>query len=355
MNVEPHTPVSDGRTQAGDWFARLHMPDCTEFERAAFRRWFNENPENAAAYRRMETVWRDSEALRSDPAIAAATREALKVRPPRLRRSGSRRWRWAAAAAAVVLAVAAVTLVPGMDEGAPTVWTPVVWSGERFVTATGEQRSISLTDGSQVLLDAESILRVRYDDHTRHLVLEQGQAQFKVAKDAKRPFVVKAADGAVRAIGTEFQVRLDDAAVVVTLLEGKVSVDIPGVLGGLVAPAKSELMVAGQQVRYGSSRRAPIAKQPADLEVAQGWTHGDLVFKRWPLDELVTEMNRHTTVKLRIEDPSLRDLKVNGRFRAGDQQSLILALQHQWSIHASRVGESEIALSRATPEPEPAL
>jgi transmembrane sensor len=346
MKVEPKAVVSlSPAEQAGEWFARLRMDTCTEFERAAFRRWFNESADNATAYRRIEAVWNDSAALRDDPAIQAATREALRVRAPRPRgnRSAARR-RWLVAAMAV-LTLGGIVALMTTEPVVPAVWSTLAWSGERFVTATAEQRTIALTDGSEVLLDAESILRVRYDDQTRHVVLEKGQAQFKVAKDAMRPFVVKAADGAIRAIGTEFQVRLEGEAVVVTLLEGKISVDVPAVLGGLVAPAKSELLVAGQQVRYGNSRRAPIAKQAADIEVAQGWTHGDLVFKKWPLDELVTEMNRHTSTKIRIEDPALRELLVNGRFRAGDQQSLIVALQHQWQIQARRVGDDEIALS----------
>ena len=350
MKAEEHTTahVTDPQAQAGEWFARLRTSTCSDIDRAAFRRWLNESPAHVAAYRELEAVWARAGALKTtSAAIAAATQAALRDRapPPRIRTTARRRWQ-IAIAASVLVALGALAMLPVTQDQLPAEWTPIAWSGERFVTATGEQRRIPLTDGSEVLLDAESILRVRYDEGTRYLALERGQAQFKVAKDAARPFIVKAADGAVRAIGTEFQVRVDGEAVLVTLLEGKVSVDVSGVLAGLVKPAQSETLIAGQQIRYGKKREA-LAKQPADVEVAQAWTQGDLVFKKWPLDELVAEMNRHTGIKIRIDDEALRDLKVNGRFRAGDQQSLILALQHQWAIQARRVSENEIALSRA--------
>lgn len=345
MSCETEIGQNAGRhTMAANWFARLRMADCTEIERAAFKRWLGESADNAAAYRHAERIWASSAKLRDDPAIAAATREALhaRVSPPR-RPGARRRWRWPAAASAAAMAAALVlVLMPRFTDVRPADWAPVAWSGERFSTVTGQQRSITLTDGSQVVLDAESVLRVRYDDHVRNLVLEKGQAQFKVAHNAQRPFIVRAADGAVRAIGTEFQVRVDGKAVTVTLLEGKVSVDVPG---GILRPARSETLVAGQQVRF-NARKDEIDKHPADLEVAKSWTHGELVFKRWPLDALVAEMNRHADTKVVIEDPSLRTLRVNGRFHAGDQQSLILALQLQWAIQARQVGEHEIALSR---------
>lgn len=332
----------DRCARAEDWFARMRAPGCTEIERAAFRRWLQESADNEAAYQQVQTVWERTARLRTSPGIADATREALQARAPhRRRRLAGRRWQWPAAAAAA-LALAVGLSVLGTGAG---LWPPgFLAEGESFVTATAEQRSITLTDGSSVLLDAESVLRVDYDDQARNLVLERGQAQFKVARDPGRPFLVEAGNSVVRALGTEFQVRVDDRAVTVTLLEGKVSVDAPGLLGGILAPPRSEVLEAGQKVEV-ASRRQPLTPKPADLEVAKGWTHGDLVFKRWRLEDLVAEMNRHSQTRIRIEDAALRDLLVSGRFRAGDQQSLIQALEHEWPIDAHRVEARRIELT----------
>lgn len=361
MNAET-APADDLLSQAADWFVRLRAPECTELDRAACRRWVAEHPDHARAWQAVQLQWDRLEGLRHRPAVADATREALQAAPlsaaagatrvpapaPGQRPASRRRRRGLAAvatamAAAVLVAVVMVptTRLPQM----PATWLPITWTGERYVTATAQRQQIALPDGSSVLLDAESTLHVRYGLDRRDLVLSQGQAQFQVARDAQRPFVVKAADGEVRALGTEFQVRVVGDDVTVTLLEGTVAVDIPPVLGGLVASAQSTVLQAGEQVRY-SSPRKPVDKAPADIEVAEAWPQGDLVFKRWKLDALVAEMNRHADTKIRIDDPTLQALVVNGRFRAGDQRALILALEHQWPIEARRAADGAIVLLR---------
>lgn len=345
----------DRYDRAEDWFARLRAPGCTDIERAAFRRWLYESPDNDAAYRQVEAAWRRSAELRTTPAIADATREALDARVPRLPRKlfvpsswflANNRQRATnnffsrhpiAAAAALALAVGLSFLGAGLE-------LPGLTDGESFVTATAEQRTITLTDGSRVLLDAESVLRVDYGDEVRNLVLERGQAEFKVAHDADRPFVVEAGGSLVRALGTEFQVRVDGGEAIVTLLEGKVRVDVPGLLGGILIPPKHEVLEPGQKVEV-VGRRKPLEPEPADLEVAKAWPRGDLVFKRWRLEDLVAEMNRHSDIRLQIEDAALRDLLVSGRFRAGDQKSLIQALEQEWSIRARRIEPRRIALT----------
>src|SRR5690606_28423958 len=82
-------------------------------------------------------------------------------------------------------------------------------------------------DGSTVLLDTNSVITVEYRRKQRDVTLRQGQAQFSVASQPSRPFIVHAGRGSVRAVGTEFQVRKIRDTVQVTLLEGIVAVDAP--------------------------------------------------------------------------------------------------------------------------------
>jgi len=318
----------DPHAEAEAWFARLHADDVTPADRLAFERWCARDPDHPRSYREVERLWHRSGALHRSPEIAALTAQALRdVSPARARR----RWRLPLAAAATVLVAVAIGLLQ------PWQW---VW-GERMTTATGEQRRITLSDGSTVLLDAQSRLRLQYSDTERRLVLDRGQAQFKVRKDASRPFVVAAGDGQVTALGTEFQVRVDGTAVTVTLLEGKVAVDMPT---EVAAAPRQDTLIPGEQIRF-NARQQVFAKQPADLEVAQSWPRGDLVFKNWRLDALVAEMNRYSDTKLHIRDPAIADVLVSGRFHAGDHQSLILALEADWPIRVQVLeGKNEIAL-----------
>lgn len=327
MNLVHSSTEQDVQARAEDWFARLRAPDCPATEHSACELWRNASPENEAAYQEVQRLWERSALLRLSPEIAHAT--AMAMRPSGLMRV-QRRWHLPAAAAVTLLAL-------GLG-----LFTPWMQRGNAYTTGTGEQRSITLVDGSKVLLDAESQLTVRYSEHQRKLLLTKGQAQFKVEHDKQRPFVVQAANGAVTALGTEFQVRVIGQEVLVTLLEGKVAVDMPG-----PSNAKAtETLIAGQQIAYSKQKKEVWKKRAADLEVAKGWTYGDLVFKRWRLDDLVAEMNRYSPTKLVIEDPSLGDLVVSGRFHAGDHQSLILALENDWPVRADPVSSMQVALYR---------
>lgn len=315
------------QAQAEAWFARLLSDDCSAADRAAFEHWQAEHPSHAEAYGEVERLWNRSVALHRYADIQAALDEPAVPQARRRLRS-----RLPLAAAATVL----------MAVGVAAWWPQAPLSGaEQMVTQTGEQRTVVLEDGSQVLLDAESELHVAYDEQERRLVLSRGQAQFKVRRDPLRPFVVQAADGAVRALGTEFQVRVDGRAVTVTLLEGKVAVDVERVL----AASRSEVLTPGEQIRF-DTRKDVWAKKDADLEVVQGWTYGDLVFKEWRLAELVAEMNRYSTTKVRIEDATLRDLPISGRFHAGDYQTMIAVLESDWPVRAASEVGGEVALYR---------
>lgn len=315
--------------QAGRWLARLLEPDCTAAERAACARWRAQSPEHDATYRGMEAMWQRSAGIGADPAIAAALRDAERQPAPRSR---ARRWLPPLALAAV-LAAATLAATQWLPMRQPAVELP-------YRTALGEQRRIELPDGTAVVLDTDTALVARYARRQRLVELEAGQARFEVMPDARRPFVVQAAGGRVTAVGTQFQVRVEDAAATVTLLEGAVVVKAPEGAPGRHPPAT---LSPGQELRF--DRDGQWTTTRVDLQSADAWTEGHLFATDWPLDRLVAEMNRYSTTKLRLSDPALADLRVNGGFRTGDPHSLVLVLEHSLPVRVAETGEDEIVLS----------
>jgi len=322
---------ADIHDEAELWFVRLLEPDCSAGERAAFERWLAASPDNAASYRAVERLWNLGEQAVQDPAVAAAAMRALQeTAPPR--RLAVRRFAPAFALAAAVV-VAAVGLAPRWwPSSQPPAGTP-------YASAAGEQRTIALSDGSRIVLDTSSTLVERYSDVERRIDLSKGQAQFEVQGNPARPFVVHAQGGTVTAIGTAFQVRIDAAETTVTLIEGRLAVATNG--DGDTRGTAS--LTAGQQVAYG--RGGIGAVRTADLQSARGWTEGKLFVDAWRLDDLLTEMNRYTRPQLRVGDAKLRDIRISGVFRTGDQASLLLALKHNWAIDAKTVSPDEIVLT----------
>lgn len=315
--------------EAERWFARLKTSNCSAEERAAFERW-HADPGHAAAYAQTERLWQEIGALAGNPGLEALSAQALRDTDPR-RQPQRNRWQVPVALAASI-AVCAVVLVIvfGMFERAPP---PIV-----YATGPDQRDSVRLADGSQLMLNADTVVAVRMDGGQRAVMLEQGEALFGVAHDPRRPFRVEAGSGTVTALGTRFQVRRDPAQVTVTLLEGSVALE-------RMASDERRQMAPGDQATYGDAG-APIAMRMVDTEVASSWTRGRLLFRATPLAEVVAEVNRYARTPLRLGDPALGALPVSGTFPIDDSESVALALQALLPLRIEQGDGGAIVLQR---------
>ena len=342
---------------AGTWDARLRAPDCTDEDRARFAEWRDADPENGLAFERLQAIVATLRHERGRADLRSVRDEALRAVDHRRRRV------WLATAAAVVLGIGA-SIVFWRSPSQSWVTEPLATlvtrlsGAQSYATSTGQRSTFVLDDGSSIELNARSRIEVRYSDIRRDVTLAAGQALFNVTKDTRRPFIVQAGDRQVFAVGTQFDVRLDATSVQVTLLEGKVRVEESA--RGLPAAHEIEL-VPGQQLvaKLSKVARAEPTVQPAanndgagadvvrDIDVAKvtGWREGRIFFDDLSLSDAVTEMNRHSAVRISVESPSLAGLRVNGMFKAGEQESFVSALQEYFPIEAERRGAREIVLT----------
>lgn len=306
---------------AEGWVARLASGDLDDADRRAFEAWCDAEPNNRYDYARVERLHARVRELSRDALVGAAARSARRreVRPGRLRPLA-----WGAAAASFAL----VALVASVQWRTGTV--------QRYDTRVGERREIRLDDGSRAVLDTNTAIAVRYSSEGRALTVERGRVEIDVAHDAERPFVTYAANGTIHDIGTRFQVAHVADHVMVTLLEGEVSIETPASAG------TPTVLKPGAQARIDA--QGGVAATLADLDAANGWKRGELVFKDRPLPDLVAEMNRYSTAQIRLGDRALDGILVSGVFHAGDQQSLIKALERGWSLRAESATDQEIVL-----------
>jgi transmembrane sensor len=303
--------------EAADWCARLNSRTVSTLELEQFYRWRRE-PDNAAAYAATERGWRAARGLGADRDIAEAVGEILA-------RPAPRPW-WQGWRGGLGLAFAAVLA------GAFGIYflsRPLV-----LETGVGEQRLVSLADGSRVRLDTHSRVEVRLYQGERDVKLTGGQAFFEVAKDPYRPFIVTAQGSAVRALGTRFGVRSEGNQVSVVLAEG--SVKVAGARDGttLLHPGEAVTLVAG---RVG----APGA---ADLAALTSWTTGRLVFRDTALADAVTEMNRYARKQIVLDSARAASVRVNGVFDSGDSDGFVTAVSAIAHLRAAR-GDGEIHLA----------
>lgn len=227
-------------------------------------------------------------------------------------------------------------------------------------TMAGERRIVTLADGSTISLSPSSLVRVTMEKDGRRLQLAEGEAMFEVAHDPERPFTVSAGNGEVRAIGTAFNIRLAGPEVVVTVVEGTISVTA----GEAEAqPAKAsaqrhgltQLAKAGQQVTYGerAGRSRALASDSfitptRDVDVSRyaGWSRGLLRFDGEPLAKVVDEVNRYALEQVRLHDPELGRLPIYGVLHVGDTKGLVSIVQDSQGLSRAALEEKLTIASR---------
>ena len=184
--------------EACAWIAQLETGALTPQDLSAFREWVGRSPRHAAEVRRIARLAEDVNLLAG---MAGPLREAMDSYRPLLaaERHTRRRWQWLAGAAVVLVAIGAVLLSASLTQTAQ----PMLLS-----TAVGDYRTVVLADGSEVKLNSNSQLEVNYTRDMRRVRLLKGEAYFTVAHDESTPFVVFAQEKYVRAVGTEFAVRM---------------------------------------------------------------------------------------------------------------------------------------------------
>jgi transmembrane sensor len=345
--------------QAADWFVELAEAELDTRAREAFIRWLQTSPAHAFAYLQVAALWEDAPLLdvrerrNRDELIALAKGEAnvvplgvmagqITIATPtqaivRQPRAGA----VVVLAASVLVAVAGGTLVWHQLLNVPT-----------YSTDIGEQRLIRLADGSTLELNARSNVRIHYSESERGVELSEGQLLARVARDAKRPFVVRSGDAEVRAVGTVFDVYRKASGTTVTVVEGTVAVALPRrairprLEGGAPAVTSTSvplMLQAGEQIRVTPS--APAEPIKADIAAAIGWTHRQLVFQRATLTEVVEEFNRYNPRPMVIKDAALADARIGGVFSSTDPTSLLLFVRSLPDVNVEET-ESEVRINR---------
>lgn len=219
-----------------------------------------------------------------------------------------------------------------------------IGGSQRYATSIGEYERRMLSDGSAVELNTNTEIRLRVTEHQREIELVRGEANFKVAHDATRPFIVRAGDTLIRATGTEFTVRMHDTQRVgILVTDGTVIVShdplndhMPRLSSNRGQPARRAKAVAAGEIA--TDDRGQIAAEqirPSDIEARQSWRHGLLIFRDQPLREVVAELNRYNGSQLIVAD-SLADQRVGGQFRTTDPDVFLRRLATIKEIRMTR-------------------
>lgn len=228
-----------------------------------------------------------------------------------------------------------------------------------YETATGEHSTINLSDGSQLTLNTDSLVRVRYNANERALMLERGEIHVQVAHEKARPLNVYVGNRVVQAVGTAFNIEItSEQHIELIVTEGKVIVaineagDEPAKLerengAPLTRLSDSSVAVsAGEQLLLSESDSDIVSIEAEEIDVKLSWRDGDLIFRGEPLGEAIAEIGRYTSVEFIILDENLRKMRVAGLFKAGDVDGLLDTLSKNFNVSYHHVSEEKVILSK---------
>ncbi|WP_339543248.1 FecR domain-containing protein [Pseudomonas sp. JAI120] len=293
--------------EAADWMVQLQSGSATDEDRRAIAQWQCRSAQHAQAWQRAEAILCDFNSVPG--AIAGDT----------LKRIGRKRSFGRRQALGLLLA-------------GPASWLALqhkpwqAWTADQH-TAIGEQRNLTLPDGTRLLINTASSLNIAYTDNVRRIELLQGEVMITTAQDpapTHRPFIVQTRHGTARALGTHFSVRVGEQSSRVAVVDGAVEMLPQHASRGLI-------LKAGEQSAFGSDSVAALA--PLDVG-ALSWENGMLLAQQMRLADLLEELGRYRHGVLRC-DASVAGLSVSGAFPLRDTDASLRLLQETLPVTIS--------------------
>ncbi|MNJ15426.1 fec operon regulator FecR [compost metagenome] len=265
--------MSTVRDQAALWFARMYNAAADHPERAQFETWLAADPRHSSEYHELAELWGDLASTRHTEALAQAMEQNRRRQRRRLLQGG----------------VLTVLLALGSTLG---------WHAHRYGplelelhTGIGERQVQQLRDGTELMLDADTHLRLRYAATLRQVELLRGEAIFSVASQPQRPFVINSGLARVRVLGTRFVVNRLPDRLRISVDHGLVQVD------SLSRPGESQVFKAGQVAEVSADGR--LHRLPRAASDAFTFELGRLVFDQADLAEVAASLSRYRQVPVR--------------------------------------------------------
>lgn len=227
---------------------------------------------------------------------------------------------------------------------------------QTFATKVGEHATYALPDGTSAQLNTNSLLVIDYSENQRRVTLEQGEANFDVAKDKNRPFTVISGDKSFTALGTIFNVQKDNEfSMELMVTEGKVLIaksdEALMNLSKAFKHSKEALSIgdivnSGEKAIIANNEVLPVKK--VDLVNVQqdlSWQQGMLIFNGTPLTQVLEEVSRYSDMDFQLTDPNIANIKISGYFKIGDVEGLLASLHHNFKISHTQKTDNIIYLA----------
>lgn len=279
--------------EAAHWYMRLNDNDHDSAQLLRFEQWRRQHPDHERAWQLAQRVSQQWQSIPNGVGLVTLDRADRLSRRSILK-----------------------TLILLMTVAPPTfmMWQHSSWSADER-TAIGEQRHITLPDGTQLILNTQSAVDVVFNTTQRLICLRAGEILITTAQDPlKRPLMVRTDQGSVCPVGARFSIRMEEADSLVAVFAGAVD----------IRPSSAEVgvrLTSGQSARFNEHNmlNTTIAASSSD------WTQGILRVEQMPLFEFAQELNRYRPGWVRC-DPEIGELLISGAFQLRDTDLILSAI-----------------------------
>ncbi len=322
------------------WLIRATSGEMTLQQERSLADWLAQSPAHQLAYSEAQELWQGLGQLQDRPVVAdnLAKMKVERVSPANATIHLIKPSTYAKRTfplSQLTLAAACLTLVAVL---CPTMTSTLrLWNAD-YQTATGEQQTVILADGSSVYLNAASALNQSYSREQRRIELLAGEAEFKVTKDKGRPFIVVADNQEIKALGTDFVVKMTGNGIKVSVVESAVQVSQPGQTS--IEPVTVH---TGEQVNIPTGQR-PDMVEAMNISHASPWRSNRLIFESEPLSQVVEDINRYRPGHVFLSRPSLGELRVSGVFSVQEIDNLLGVIGKTLPVKSVALGERYVVL-----------
>lgn len=332
-------------SEATSWVVKLDGQRLSAEEFSCFKEWYNQCNSHAEAFAKVASMWGNLDVLSELPLLTS--KSVPKAGWHEIYQNFSRSLLQPQFSAVFGLLLV-VTLSLFYFTQPPRPHPPEIYS-----TLIGHNKNIDLPDGSKILLNTDSQVEVQYTQKRRILKLLKGEAHFKVAHNAARPFEVYAGTNIVRAVGTAFSVELLPENIEVVVTEGRVQLaSLHKEKGRDTETVETQLALvsSGQSAIFADEIETISSLDPEEVDRRLAWRSGSLVFNGEALEDVIAEVSRYTKMKIVISDPQIRKLKIGGYFKTNETEAMLQALETSFGVSVKYVSDNIVYLSKATDE-----
>ncbi len=309
---------------AVDWHVKFESGSITDRDKHAFEHWRHADPAHDMAWDRVNTLLHNSfsvvrdAGLRANGQVQAAQRALLNTRRRKM------------LSGALMFAG-----VGGVSALATNRQIPLGQLMADLSTGTGERKTFTLPDGSNVQLNARSAADTDFSQQQRKLFVREGDLIVNAKTDSRNPFIVSTDLGMMQTMGARFMVRRGDKASTVVALEQNLDIR--------TRDGQSARLMAGQGVTFNANGMTPVS---GDALTLAAWSDGMLAIENSSLAEVVVALKPYYRGFIRVA-PDVAALRVFGSFPLVDAPDVLRTLAHTLPLKMQQYGNWLIDIRHA--------